>query len=91
MHILTHTVPRNDRARTVGAKDAVGRVVEIARGLVAALCDDLLRVVAGIVARDGARDAPAPARICRDLGRIIAHRAHRCAAREHGHVAVRLG
>ena len=90
MHIIAHTIPRDDRARTVGAKDAVRRVVKVARGLVAALCNDFLRVVAGIVARDGTRDASAPARVRRDLSGIIAHRAHRRAAREHSHVAVRL-
>ena len=91
VHIIAHAVPRDDRARAVRAEHAVRRVVKIARGVVAALGDDLLRVVASVVTRDSARDAPAPARIGRDLGGIIAHRAHRCAAGEHGHVAVRLG
>ena len=90
VHIIAHAVPRDDRARTVRAEHAVRRVVKVARGVVTALGDDLLRVVAGVVARDAARDAPAPVGIGRDLGGIIAHRGHRRAAGEHSHVAVRL-
>ena len=91
MHIIAHAVPRDDRARTVRAEHAVRRVVEVVRGGVAALSNDLLRIVAGIIARDAAGDAPAAAGIGRDLGGVIAHRGHRRAAGEHGHIAVRLG
>ena len=91
VHIIAHAVPRDDRARTVRAEHAVRRVVKVARGVVTALSNDLLRVVAGVVARDAARDAPAPAGIGRYLGGGIAHRGHRRAAGEHSHVAVHLG
>ena len=91
VHIIAHAIPRDDRARTMGAKHAVRRVVEVARGVVAERRDDLLRVVAGIIARNAARDAPAPAGVGCDLGGVIPHRGHRRAASEHSHVAVCLG
>ena len=91
VHIIAHAVPRDDRARTVRAEHAVRRVIKVARGVVAALSDDLLRVVAGVVASDAARDAPAPAGVGCDLCGVIPHRGHRRAAGEHSHVAVRLG
>ena len=61
MHVTAHLVPRHYKASTMGTEHGICGVVQIMLRLVADLCNDLLRVVAGAVAvQRQAQMSPAP-------------------------------
>ena len=80
VHTRGHLVPAHQHARPVAAKHRVRRVRRVGSGVVAHGGDDLLRVVAALIAARQADELPAPARVRRHLPGVAAQGRHRGAA-----------
>ena len=77
VHVAAHLAPRHYKARTMGAEHRVCGVVQIMLRLVAAFCNDLLRVMTGAVAvQCQAQVSPAPG-VADHLHGVAAHGGYR--------------
>ena len=84
VHMAAHLAPRHHKARTMGAEHGICGVVQIMLRLVADLCNDLLRVVAGAVTvQCQAQMSPAPS-VADHLHGVAAHGGYRRKAGQSG-------
>ena len=86
-----HLVPGDVIAPAVGAEHRAGGVQLVPLRVIADLLHDLLGVVAGLIAPQGAGQPPAAPGVGGDRLPIVSHPRHRGKAGEQGHVPLALG
>ena len=77
-------IPRDRDAAAVVAEDGGRGIIRVALGVVAKGRDDLVLILAGLIPAHGAGELSAAAGVGRDVGKVVAQRAHRRIAREYG-------
>ena len=82
--MLRDFIPRNGDAAAVVAENGGGGIICVALGVVAKGRDDLILILAGLIPAHSAGELSAAAGVGRDVGEIVAQRAHRRITREYG-------
>ena len=90
MHIAFDLIPLDDEARAVGAEHGIGRIFEVAFGIVPRARDHIQRVIAHVVAVQRQRDASAALGIGGQLLRVAAQGRDRRDAAQQRLIPLRL-